>query len=80
MPKIVQINPCVLELLRDKVVTFFGGHSVVAHEKQIITGSRPSDHYFRSVCLSVCLFVQSFSQACLIRFRSNLDICCMSGS
>ena len=21
------------------------------------TGSRPSDHYFRSVCLSVCLFV-----------------------
>ena len=25
-------------------------------------GSRPSEHYFRSVCLSVCLFVQSFSQ------------------
>ena len=24
-------------------------------------GSRPSDHYFRSVCLSVCLFVQFFS-------------------
>jgi len=23
----------------------------------IIFGSRPSDHYFRSVCLSVCLFV-----------------------
>ena len=22
-----------------------------------IFGSRPSDHYFRSVCLSVCLFV-----------------------
>ena len=22
-----------------------------------IIGSRPSDHYFRSVCLSVCLFV-----------------------
>jgi len=38
-------------------------------------GSRPSDHYFRSVCwfvcLSVCLFVQSFSQPFLIRFRSN---------
>jgi len=34
-------------------------------------GSRPSDHYFRSVCLSVCLFVQSFSQPSLIRFRSN---------
>jgi len=33
-------------------------------------GSRPSDHYFRSVCLSVCLFVclfvQSFSQPSLI--------------
>jgi len=26
-----------------------------------IFGSRPSDHYFRSVCLSVCLFVQFFS-------------------
>ena len=40
-------------------------------------GSRPSDHYFRSVCwfvcLSVCLFVCfcSFSQPSLIRFRSN---------
>ena len=42
-------------------------------------GSWPSDHYFRSVrlsvclsaCLFVCLFVQSFSQPALIRFRSN---------
>jgi len=38
-------------------------------------GSRPSDHYFRSVslfvCLFVCLFVQSFSESSLIRFRSN---------
>jgi len=39
-----------------------------------------SDHYFRSVCLSVCFFVQSFSQPSLIRFRSNLNICYMSGS
>jgi len=35
-------------------------------------GSRPSDHYFRSVCLSVCLFVcllvQSFSQPSLSDF------------
>jgi len=23
----------------------------------VLIGSRPSDHYFRSVCLSVCLFV-----------------------
>ena len=37
--------------------------------------SRPSDHYFRNVCL----FVQSFSQPSLIRFRSNLDICYISG-
>ena len=33
-----------------------------------------------SVCLCVCFFVQSFSQPSLIRFRSNLDICYMSGS
>ena len=31
-------------------------------------------------CLFVCLFVQSFSQQSLIRFRSNLDIRYMSGS
>ena len=33
-----------------------------------------------SVGLFVCLFVQSFSQPSLIRFRSNLDICYTSGS
>jgi len=27
---------------------------------EIIIGSRPSHHYFRSVCLSVCLFVCLF--------------------
>ena len=27
----------------------------------VLVGSRPSDHYFRSVCWFVCLFVQSFS-------------------
>ena len=36
--------------------------------------------FVASVGLSVCLFVQSFSQPSLIRFRSNLDICYMSGS
>jgi len=43
------------------------------HENSTINiiGSRPSDHYFRSVCLFVCLFVQSFSLPSLIRFRSN---------
>ena len=45
-----------------------------------LVGSRPSVHYFRSVCLSVCLFVQSFYQPSLIRCPSNLDICYMSGS
>jgi len=54
-----------IQKLRKKVVAFMCN----------IFGSRPSDHYFRSVCLSVCLFVclfvQSFSQPSLIRFRSN---------
>ena len=56
----------------------------VSNQNAFIFGSRPSDHYFHSVCwfvcLSVCLFVQSFSQPFLIRFRSNLDICYTSGS
>jgi len=33
-----------------------------------------------SVCLFVCLFVQSFSQPSLIRFRSNEETCYTSGS
>ena len=42
----------------------------------VFIGSRPSDHYFRSVCLSVALFVclfacAEFFQPFLIRFRSN---------
>ena len=28
--------------------------------RQLSVGSRPSDHYFRSVCLSVCLYVCLF--------------------
>jgi len=52
---------------------------VILDELSTIIGLRPSDHYFRSVCLfvclsvclSACLFVQSFSQPSLIRFRSN---------
>jgi len=49
----------------------------------LCVGSRPSDHYFHCVCWFVCLsvlFVQSFSQPSLIRFRSNYDIRYMSGS
>jgi len=34
-----------------------------------IFGLRPSDHYFRSVCWFVRLFVQSFSRPSFIRFR-----------
>jgi len=57
----------------------FDGFLVCLHTQCIrlflIIGSRPSDHYFRSVCLFVylfvCLFVQSFSPPSLIRFRSN---------
>ena len=37
-------------------------------------GSRPSDHYFHIVCLSVCLFVQSFSQPSLIRLGHMLYV------
>ena len=33
-----------------------------------LIGSRPSDHYFRSVCLSVCL-----CRVFLSRLRSDLD-------
>jgi len=48
---------------------------IAAEALDLYIGSQPSDHYFRSVCwfvcLSVCLFVQSFSQPSLIRFRSN---------
>ena len=36
-----------------------------------IFGSRPSDHYFRSVCLSVCLFV--CAEFFFSRLRSDFD-------
>ena len=45
--------------------------TLAIHHCLICVGSRPSDHYFRSVCLFVCLFVQSFSQPSSIRFGSN---------
>jgi len=46
-------------------------HGLSVTAETSFVGSRPSDHYFRTVCLFVCLFVQSFSQPFLIRFRSN---------
>jgi len=42
------------------------------HRPCNIIGSRPSEHYFRSVCLFVCLFVcAEFFQPSSIRFGSN---------
>jgi len=35
----------------------------IKHITDDIFGSRPSDHYFRSVCWFVCLFVQLFFSA-----------------
>ena len=37
----------------------------------LLFGSRPSDHYFRSVCLSVCLFVCAVF---LSRLLSDFDL------
>ena len=37
-----------------------------------VVGSRPSDHYFRSVCLSVCLFVCLFVRAEFFMGRGGL--------
>ena len=76
-------SPRRVAALRRQAVSDNSVLSLTSGQSRLI-GSRPSDHYFRSVCLSVCLFVclfvQSFSQPSLIRFRSHLDICCMSGS
>ena len=44
-------------------------------------GSRPSDHYFRSVCWFVCLFVcAGFFSAVFDPISIKLGICYMSGS
>ena len=42
------------------------------HRRDYVFGSRPSDHYFRSVCLSVCLFV-CLCRVFLSRLWSDLD-------
>ena len=51
-------------------------HGVLSDHREIaqthVFGSRPSDHYFHSVCLFVCLFVcAEFFQPSSIRFGSN---------
>ena len=75
-----QIKPvliCVLHDIRQRATTqqyphpfsiFYNLHLI---QLFMFVGSRPSDHYFRSVCLFVCLLVRSFSQPSLIRFQSN---------
>ena len=71
--------PWVLARLKCYRRSETSGQTEDMHNKKNNIGSRPSDHYFRSVCwfvclsvcLSVCLFVQSFSQPSLIRFRSK---------
>jgi len=54
----------------NKVINFTG--VIVIHIVPFSFGSRPSDHYFRSVCLSVCLFV-CLCRVFLSRLRSDLD-------
>jgi len=68
---LLQQNPPVLnwECLLTQVVLYNGRKMVlvvlvivvivvvVILAVVVIVGSRPSDHYFRSVCLFVCLFV-----------------------
>jgi len=58
---------------------------VTAHQpSRVLVHGQVTIIFVVSVCLSVylfvCLFVQSFSQPSLIRFRSNKDTCYMSGS
>jgi len=65
----------------DEEITVFVTFIVFAVVHDYIIGSRQVTIVFVvSVCLSVCLFVQSFSQPSLVRFRPNLDICYMSAS
>ena len=66
-------TPCIvaLALILKTAVSVLGSKEKVTGQRNStrrlqFIGSRPSDHYFRSVCLSVCLFVclfvRSFSQ------------------
>jgi len=55
------------------VLTYFVIQLLLVHGKVTII-------FVVSVCLFVCLFVQSFSQPSSIRFGSNYDTCYMSGS
>jgi len=65
-------RPCTMDRVIAALLLL---HSQPLYPARRLVGSRPSDHYFRSVCMfvcpSVCLFVQSFSQPSSIRFGSN---------
>jgi len=45
---------------------------ILNNVNQLVIGSRPSDHYFRSVCLSVCLSVY-LCRVFLSRLSSDFD-------
>ena len=60
--------------------TVDGGRAITTVSVIVLVHGQVTIIFIVSVCLSVCLFVQSFSQPSLIRFRSSLDICYMSGS
>jgi len=67
-----QPEACIViyDILQGNVATRFSAGRTSDYD--FIIGSQPSDHIFVvSVCLSVCLFVQSFSQLSPIRFGSN---------
>jgi len=47
----------VILLIQPMMTVSFAGYQTTTVTRNQLIGSRPSDHYFRSVCLSVCLFV-----------------------
>jgi len=55
------VKSCVIFKFSGSVAAAFAAVTQVSHTQlplspsSVIIGSRPSDHYFRSVCLSVCL-------------------------
>jgi len=52
-------------------MNLFITHFFVSLDHRSLVHGQVTIIFVVSVCLSVCLFVQSFSQPCLIRFRSN---------
>ena len=75
VPNIIKSALDLTELFRKQYGGIFGPWCVYPHAYSAVV-NQPSDHYFRSVCLSaclsVCLFVYAeFFQPSSIRFGSN---------